>query len=203
HIITIEDPIEFVHTHKNCIVNQREVGVDTKSFRSAFKRVLRQDPDYILVGELRDIETIEMAINMAETGHLVFGTLHTNGAVQSLNRITNAFPPHQQSQIRHSLSFTLQATISQMLIPKSYTPGRIVAFELLIPTMAIRNLIREDKIHQIYSAMQTGQEETQMNTMNQSLVNLVKAGQLSKADALEHSPLPEELSKNLALINKG
>ncbi len=200
HIITIEDPIEFVHPHKNCLVNQREVGVDTKSFRSAFKRVLRQDPDFILVGELRDIETIEMALNMAETGHLVFGTLHTNGAVQSLNRITNAFPPHQQTQIRHSLSFSLQATISQMLIPKSFESGRIVACELLIPTMAIRNLIREDKIHQIYSAMQTGQEETFMMTMNQSLLTLVKSGQLSKADGLENSPMPEELQKNLANI---
>ncbi len=157
----------------------------------------REDPDFVLVGELRDMETIEMALNMAETGHMVFATLHTNGAIQSINRIINAFPPHQQTQIRHALSFTLQAIVSQTLIPKSFTPGRILACELLIPTMAIRNLIREDKIHQIYSSMQTGQDETFMLTMNQSLVALVRGGILSKTDAIENSTMPEELAKAL------
>ncbi|MBI2712032.1 MAG: PilT/PilU family type 4a pilus ATPase [Bdellovibrio sp.] len=198
HLMTIEDPIEFVHPHKNCIVNQREVGVDTRTFHSALKRILRQDPDFILVGELRDAETIEMALTMAETGHLVFATLHTNGAVQSINRIINVFPPHQQGQVRQVLSFTLQAVVSQMLIPKSSGGGRCMACEVMIPTMGIRNLIREDKIHQIYSAMQTGQEASGMQTMNQSLVALVKDGSLSKQDAIDNSSLPEELSKSLA-----
>jgi twitching motility protein PilT len=200
HLITIEDPIEFVHPHKNCVVNQREVGTDTKSFHSALKRILRQDPDFILVGELRDAETIEMALTMAETGHLVFGTLHTNNAAQSINRIINSFPPHQQVQVRQLLSFTLQAVVSQTLVPKSFEPGRAMACEVLIPTMAIRNLIREDKIHQIYSAMQTGQDESGMLTMNQSLLNLVKLGALSKQDALENSTMPEELTKLLMQV---
>jgi twitching motility protein PilT len=197
HILTVEDPIEFVHPHKNCVVNQREVGVDTKSFASALRRVLRQDPDYVLVGELRDVETIEMALTMAETGHLVFGTLHTNSAVQSINRIVNVFPPHQQPQIRQVLSFTLQAILSQQLVPRSYAAGRALAVEMLLPTMAIRNLIREDKLHQIYSSMQSGQDDTSMGTMNQSLYNLVKQGVLSKQDALEHSFMPDELVKLL------
>jgi twitching motility protein PilT len=202
HIMTIEDPIEFVHPHKNCIVNQREVGVDTRTFASALRRVLRQDPDYILVGELRDIETIEMAITMAETGHLVFATLHTNSAVQSVNRMINVFPPHQQPQIRQLLSFTLQAIVSQQLIPKSFEPGRTVACEVLLPTAAIRNLIREDKIHQIYSSMQSGQDATGMQTMNQSLHNLVKSGVLSKEDALSYSHVPDELAKTFAIGNE-
>jgi twitching motility protein PilT len=202
HVMTIEDPIEFVHPHKNCIVNQREVGIDTRSFASALRRVLRQDPDYILVGELRDVETIEMAITMAETGHLVFATLHTNSAVQSVNRMINVFPPHQQPQIRQLLSFTLQAIVSQQLIPKSFEPGRTVACEVLLPTAAIRNLIREDKIHQIYSSMQSGQDETGMQTMNQSLLSLVKMGTLSKADALNYSQVPDELAKTFALNEK-
>jgi twitching motility protein PilT len=202
HILTVEDPIEFVHPHKNCVVNQREVGTDTKSFAAALKRVLRQDPDYILVGEMRDIETIEMALTMAETGHLVFGTLHTNSAVQSINRIVNVFPPHQQPQIRQVLSFTLQAILSQQLVPKSYAPGRALACELLLPTMAIRNLIREDKLHQIYSSMQSGQDDTAMVTMNQCLFNLVKQGVLSKQDALEHSFMPDELVKLLTTLRE-
>lgn len=197
HIVTIEDPIEFVHQHKNCVVNQREVGVDTKGFSAALKRVLRQDPDFILVGELRDIETIEAALTMAETGHLVFGTLHTNGAVQTINRVINVFPAHHQPQIRQVLSFTLQGIVSQQLIPKSYEAGRVMACEVLIPNPAIRNLIREDKIHQIYSAMQTGQEETEMNTMNQYLYSLAANGVLSPVDAIENSPVPEELTKML------
>lgn len=200
HIITVEDPIEFVHAHKNCLVNQREVGVDTKNFHAALKRILRQDPDFILVGELRDAETIEMALTMAETGHLVFATLHTNSAVQSINRIINVFPPHQQGQIRQVLAFTLQAVVSQQLIPRSFEPGRAMACEVLIPNMAIRSMIREDKLHQIYSSMQAGQEETGMQTMNQSLALLVRTGALSKQDALEASTMPEEMIKILSAI---
>ena len=200
HLVTVEDPIEFVHPHKNCIVNQREVGQDTKSFGSALKRLLRQDPDFILVGELRDAETIESALTLAETGHLVFGTLHTNNAVQSINRIVNVFPPHQQPQIRQVLSFTLQAVMCQLLLPKSYQPGRCLVYELLIPNMAIRNLIREDKLHQVYSAMQAGQEESGMQTMNQSILAQVKAGVLSKQDALDASTMPEEIAKALGQI---
>jgi twitching motility protein PilT len=200
HLMTIEDPVEFVHPHKNCVVNQREVGQDTKSFHNALKRVLRQDPDFVLVGELRDIETIEAALTLAETGHLVFGTLHTNNAIQSINRIVNVFPSHQQPQVRQVLAFALQAVMSQTLIPKSYGSGRCMAYELLIPSMAVRNLIREDKLHQIYSSMQSGQDESGMQTMNQSLVSLVKGGALSKADALENSTMPEELVKMLAQL---
>jgi twitching motility protein PilT len=197
HMVTIEDPIEFVHPHKSCIVNQREVGIDTRSFTTALKRVLRQDPDFILVGEMRDVETIEMALTMAETGHLVFATLHTNSAVQSINRLINVFPPHQQPQVRQLLSFTLEGILSQQLIAKSYEPGRVMACELLLPTAAIRNLIREEKVHQIYSAMQSGQESSEMCTMNQSLAQLVRSGVLSKNDAIEHSAIPEELTKML------
>lgn len=200
HIMTVEDPIEFVHSNKNCIVNQREVGVDTRNFANALKRILRQDPDYVLVGELRDAETIEMALTMAETGHLVFATLHTNSAVQAINRIINVFPPHQQVQVRQLLSFTLQAIMAQQLIPLSFQSGRCLAVELLIPTMGIRNLIREDKIHQIYSLMQAGQDETGMMTMNQSLISLVKSGQISKEDALEYSTMPDELFKLLNTV---
>lgn len=200
HILTIEDPIEFVHHHKSCLVNQREVGVDTKGFANALKRVLRQDPDFILVGELRDAETIETALTLAETGHLVFGTLHTNGAVATINRIVNSFEAHHQPQIRQVLSFTLQCVVSQQLIPKSFEPGRVMACEVLIPTLAIRNLIREDKIHQIPTMMQTGQEESGMITMNQYLLLLLHKGVLTLEDALEHSPFPEELQKQAQSI---
>lgn len=199
HILTIEDPIEFVHAHKNCIVNQREVGVDTKGFHNALKRILRQDPDFILVGELRDAETIEMALSMAETGHLVFGTLHTNGAVQSINRIINVFPAEQQVQIRQLLSFTLQAVLSQQLVVNSFSAGRSMAVELLIPNNAIRNLIREDKIHQIYSMMQSGQSDSHMLTMNQSLVELVNNRKLNNEDAFEYSTISDELKKMLKI----
>lgn len=202
HLLTLEDPIEFVHPHKNCIVNQREIGVDTKSFNTALKRVLRQDPDFILIGELRDAETIEMALTMAETGHLVFGTLHTNSAIQSINRVINVFPPHAQPQIRQLLSFTLQGVVSQQLIPASFDKGRCLACEVMIPTMGIRNLIREDKIHQLYSAMQAGQDESGMMTMNQSLVTLVRTGVLSKAHAMEYSMSPDELSKMLTTVSE-
>ena len=199
-MITVEDPIEFVHQHKNCVVNQREVGTDTKSFGHALKRILRQDPDFILVGELRDIETIEMALTMAETGHLVFGTLHTNSAVQSVNRIINVFPPHQHPQIRQVLSFTLQPVLCQQLIPKRFVPGRALGFELSIPTAAIRNLIRGDKLHQVYSMIHTGQEDSGMATMNQTLAAHVRSGVLSKVDAVENSMVPEELAKMVAAI---
>jgi len=199
HMITVEDPIEFIHQHKNCIVNQREVGSDTRSFKDALKRLLRQDPDYVLVGELRDHETIEMAVTMAETGHLVFGTLHTNSAVQTMYRMINVFPSHQQSQIRQLLAFVLQAVICQQLIPKSNQPGRALALEVLIPTPAIRAQIREDKLHQIYSSMQSGQGESGMVTMNQSLTKLVQSGALSKPDAIEASVVPEELAKILGV----
>ncbi len=200
HIITVEDPIEFVHPHKNCIVNQREVGTDTPSFGSALKRMLRQDPDYVLIGELRDVETIEMALTMAETGHLAFGTLHTNSAIQSLNRVINVFPPHQQTQVRQLLSFTLQCIVAQQLVPTADGKGRVAAHEIFIPNMAIRNLIREDKLHQIYGLMQSGQEDTGMQTMNQSLLLHVKAGRITKEMAIEMSPVPEEISKQLLAL---
>lgn len=203
HIVTVEDPVEFVHPHKNCLVNQREIGSDTKSFSGALKRLLRQDPDYILVGELRDAETIETALNLAETGHLVFGTLHTNSAVQSINRIINVFPPHQQMQVRQVLSFTLQCIASQQLIPTAEKGGRCMALEVLVPTLAIRNLIREDKLHQIYSAMQTGQDASGMITMNQSLFDLVNRRMITEHDALEHTTAPEELMKMLAALKLG
>ncbi len=173
HILTIEDPIEFIHTHKNCIVNQREVGTDTKKFTEALKYVLRQDPDVILVGEMRDIETIEAALTIAETGHMVYGTLHTPDAVQAINRIIDVFPAHQQAQVRAQISFVLQAVVCQQLLPKAYSTGRVIATEILISNAAVKNLIREEKIHQIYSIMQTGQEYG-MRTMNQSLAELYK-----------------------------
>ena len=202
HIVTVEDPIEFIHPHKNCIVNQREVGADTKGFKEALKRLLRQDPDYILVGELRDSETVEMALTMAETGHLVFGTLHTNSAVQSIYRLINVFPPHQQVQVRQLLAFVLQAIVCQQLIPKDNGPGRALAIEVMVPTTGIRNLIREDKLHQVYSSMQTGQELTGMVTMNQSLLKLVQAGSITKEHALECSFYPDELAKMMGIVTK-
>lgn len=195
HILTVEDPIEFVHQHKNCIINQREVGADSHTFHDALKHALRQDPDFILVGELRDLETIEMALTAAETGHLVFGTMHTNSAVQTIARVVNVFPPHQQPQIRQLLAATLCAVMTQQLVPNSGKPGRSAAIELMIPTVAIRNLIREDKAHQIYGVMQSGQGGTGMQTMNQSLAELVKKGNITKGDALNYSIVPEELAK--------
>ncbi|MDH5581008.1 MAG: type IV pilus twitching motility protein PilT, partial [Bdellovibrionales bacterium] len=168
HIITLEDPVEFVHPHKKCIVNQREIGSDSLSFANALKGLLRQDPDIVLVGELRDMETIEMALTVAETGHLVFGTLHTNSAVQTINRMINVFPSDQQEQIRTLLSFVLQGVVAQQLLPLK-SGGRAACQEILITNPAIRNLIREDKIHQVYSQMQIGQDQSGMMTMNQSL----------------------------------
>lgn len=197
HIITIEDPIEYLHGHKKCLVNQREVKSDTSSFAAALKYVLRQDPDVILIGELRDLETIEAALTVAETGHLTFATLHTNSAIQSINRIIDVFPPHRQEQIRVQLSFVLEGIIAQQLIPKRQGRGRVVALEVLLFSPAIRNLIREDKIHQIYSMMQTGQAKYGMQTMNQSLLELYKRGLISYEDAIGRSTLPDELVQML------
>lgn len=195
HILTVEDPIEFVHPHKNCIINQREVGADSHTFHDALKHALRQDPDFILVGELRDLETIEMALTAAETGHMVFGTMHTNSAVQTIARVVNVFPPHQQPQIRQLLATTLIAVLTQQLVPNSNKPGRSAAIELMIPNSAIRNLIREDKMHQVYGVMQSGQGGTGMQTMNQALMELVRKGNITKADAMGYSIVPEELAK--------
>lgn len=199
HIITLEDPIEFVHPHKSCLVNQREVGTDTHSFKNALKAILRQDPDIILVGELRDAETVEAALTMAETGHLVFGTLHTNSCVQTINRVVNFFPADEQDQVRTLLSFVLQGIVSQQLVPKTYESGRILAMEILFPNPAIRNLIREDKMHQVYSQMQIGQDKTGMTTMNQSLGTAVEKGLVDANTAMTYSPEPEEMAKKLGI----
>ncbi len=193
HIVTIEDPIEYLHPNKLCIVNQRELGADTSSFKSALKSVLRQDPDIVLVGEMRDLETIEAALTISETGHLVFATLHTNSAVQSINRIVDVFPAHQQSQIRAQLSLVLQAVVTQMLVPRGDGPGRVMSCEIMMPNYAIRNLIRENKIHQIYGLMQTGQGVSGMQTMNQSLYHLFRQGYVSAEEALARSSEPGEL----------
>ena len=203
HIVTIEDPIEFVHSHKRCIVNQREVFSDTRSFTEALKRILRQDPDKVLVGEMRDQETIQAALTIAETGHLTFATLHTNSCVESINRIIDVFPPHQQPQIRAQLSFVLQAVLCQALIPQSNGQGRVMALEIMIPNPAIRNLIREDKIHQIYSAMQTGQEKFGMQTMNQSLLYHVLKRNITLEEAILRSSLPDELSQMIQRSQAG
>ncbi len=193
HIVTIEDPIEFVHTHKKCIVNQREVHADTDSFANALRAALRQDPDKVLIGEMRDLETIESALTIAETGHLTFATLHTNSAVQTINRIIDVFPAHQQPQIRAQLSFVLEGVLCQTLLPRADGHGRVLALEVMIPNPAIRNLIREDKVHQIYSAMQAGQEKSGMQTMNQSLLEQYMRRAISKDMALGASQNPDEL----------
>jgi twitching motility protein PilT len=193
HIITVEDPIEYLHHHKKCLVNQREVTTDTKSFRDALRYILRQDPDVVLIGEMRDLETIEAALTVSETGHLTLATLHTNSAAQTINRIIDVFPPNQQEQIRAQLSMVLEGILAQQLIPKRSGQGRTLAFELLIPNPAIRNLIREDKVHQIYSMMQTGQSKFGMQTMNQSLFELYTKGLISYDDAIGRAYLPEEL----------
>lgn len=194
HIMTVEDPIEFLHPNKMCVVNQREVGSDTKSFADALKFVLRQDPDVVLIGELRDLETIEAALRISETGHLVFATLHTNSAVQSINRIIDVFPPHQQAQIRAQLSFVLQGVITQQLVPNQDGPGRSMACEIMIPNPAIRSLVREDKLHQVYSVMQTGQGASSMQTLNQSLYALYRGGHISCDMALARANEPAELA---------
>ncbi|HPQ40692.1 MAG TPA: type IV pilus twitching motility protein PilT [bacterium] len=200
HIVTIEDPIEYLHHHHGCVINQRELHADTHSFAAALKSVLRQDPDVILIGEMRDLETIEAALRCAETGHLTFATLHTNSAVQTINRIIDVFPSHQQPQIRAQLSFILEGVICQMLIPRRDGQGRALAAEVMVPNDAIRNLIREDKIHQIYSSMQTGQSNYQMITMNQSLANLYFKRRVTLADAKGHSMKPQEFDQ---LVSKG
>lgn len=193
HIITIEDPIEYLHSHKKCLINQREVNADTSSFKTALKYVLRQDPDVVLIGEMRDLETIEAALTVSETGHLTLATLHTNSAVQTINRIIDVFPSHQQEQIRVQLSFVLEGILSQQLIARKSGHGRALAVEILVPSPAIRNLIREDKVHQIYSSMQTGQAKSGMQTMNQSLFELYTKGHISYEDAIGRSMIPEEL----------
>ena len=196
HIITFEDPIEFVHPHKNCIVNQREVGTDTEAYKTALKYLLRQDPDFCLLGELRDLETIETALTVAETGHLVFATLHTNSAVQTLNRVVNVFPSDQQDRIRVVLSFVLQGIVCQQLLP-CLQGGRVAALEFLLLTPGIRNLIREGKIHQIGGMMEIGQERTGMVTMNQSLMHLLMRRKIDLKSAFEASPEPDQLDKML------
>lgn len=192
HIITIEDPIEYVHAHKACIVNQREVGTDTHSFTAALKFALRQDPDVILIGEMRDLETINAALTIAETGHLVFATLHTVDAIQTINRIIDVFPSGQQQQVRAQISFVLQGVISQQLLPRAHSSGRVVALEVLVPTAAVRNLIREEKVHQIYSAMQTG-TESGMQTMNQALFDLYQKQVVSYNEIFERTMDAKEL----------
>jgi twitching motility protein PilT len=198
HIITIEDPIEYIHPHKNCVVNQREVGSDTQSFKKALKYILRQDPDVVLVGELRDLETIEAALTIAETGHLCFATLHTNSCVQTINRIVDVFPTNQQTQVRTQLSFVLEGVLSQNLLPRAGGQGRVLALEVMVPNTAIRALIRDDKIHQIYSQMQMGQDKFGMQTMNQSLFMLCYRKMISMDVALVRSPEPDELRQMLA-----
>jgi twitching motility protein PilT len=199
HIITIEDPIEFVHPHKSCLVNQREVHQDTKSFTTALRAALREDPDVVLIGEMRDLETVESALRIAETGHLTFGTLHTNSAASTINRVIDVFPSHQQPQIRAQLSLVLEGILCQSLLPK-IGGGRAMAMEILVPNPAIRNLIREDKIHQIYSAMQSGQDKFGMQTFNQSLATLYFQKQISQDVAIARSSMPEEL---IDMINRG
>jgi twitching motility protein PilT len=200
HIITIEDPVEFLHAHKSCVVNQRELHADTHSFANSLKSALRQDPDVVLIGEMRDLETIEAALRIAETGHLTFGTLHTNSAAQTINRIVDVFPSHQQPQIRAQLSFVLEGIICQALLPKANGKGRAMAMEILVPTAAIRNLIREDKVHQIYSMMQTGQTKYGMQTFNQSLATLYFKKSITLQAALTRSSNPDELQE---MITRG
>ncbi|MDQ1590527.1 MAG: twitching motility protein PilT [Pyrinomonadaceae bacterium] len=193
HIMTIEDPIEFLHNHKSCVVNQREVGSDTKGFAEALRTALRQDPDVVLVGEMRDLETIESALRIAETGHLTFATLHTNSAASTINRIIDVFPSNQQAQIRAQLSLVLEGIMCQALLPKADGRGRVAALEILVPNAAIRNLIREDKVHQIYSMMQTGQEKYGMQTFNQALATLYHKRLISLDLAMQRSSNTDEL----------
>jgi twitching motility protein PilT len=193
HIVTLEDPIEFVHEHKGCVVNQREVFADTRSFAEALRHVLRQDPDVVLIGEMRDLETVLAALTVAETGHLVLSTLHTNSAVQTINRIIDIFPEQQQPQVRAQLSLILQAVVSQQLIPRADGRGRVLAVEVMIPNPAIRNLIRENKIHQLYSQLQVGQSKFGMQTMTQSLLDLHTRRLITYEEAMGHATEPDEL----------
>jgi twitching motility protein PilT len=196
HIVTIEDPIEFLHQHKKCVVNQREVGSDTKGFGPALRSALRQDPDIILIGELRDLETIQIALTAAETGHLVFATLHTQDCPQTVDRMIDVFPPHQQEQIRVQIAATLEGIVTQQLLPCLGGIGRVAACEVLIPTPAVRNLIREGKTHQLYTVMQTGGQQG-MQTMNASLADLVRYGKITKDLALRRSSTPDDLDRLL------
>jgi twitching motility protein PilT len=199
HILTIEDPIEFLHRHKKCIVNQRELGADSQSFALGLKAALRQDPDVILVGEMRDLETIQTALTAAETGHLVFGTLHTQDAPQSIDRVIDVFPPHQQQQVRVQLAGTIAGVVSQQLLKTANGKGRAVAAEVLVATPAVRNLIREGKVHQIYTSMQAG-GKFGMQVMDQHLAELVRAHKISYETALEHSHHVDEFNR---LVGKG
>lgn len=194
HIVTIEDPIEFVHRNKKCLVNQREVGSDTHNFNNALRAVLREDPDIVLIGEMRDQETIQAALTLSETGHLTFGTLHTSDCVQSINRIVDVFPPYQQQQIRTQLSFTLQAVFSQQLLQRVNSRGRVLASEIMVANSAVRSLVRDDKAHQIYSIIQTGGKEG-MRTMNQSLLQLYQANLISYEEAINHTTDPDDLKR--------
>ncbi len=198
HIVTIEDPVEYLHEHKNCLVNQRELLADTHSFTNSLKSVLRQDPDVVLIGEMRDHETVEAALRIAETGHLTFATLHTNSAAQTINRIIDIFPAHQQSQIRAQLSFVLEGILCQTLLPRASGKGRAMAMEVLVPTSAIRNLIREDKVHQIYGMMQAGQARHGMMTFNQSLAALYFRRNITMQTALARSSHVDELQDIIA-----
>jgi twitching motility protein PilT len=200
HILTIEDPIEFVHQHKGCIVNQREVHADTQGFANALRAALREDPDIVLIGEMRDLETIESALRIAETGHLTFATLHTNSASQTINRIIDVFPAHQQGQIRTQLSLVLEGIVCQSLLRRADGKGRVVALEIMIPTPAIRNLIRDDKVHQIYSTMQTGQDKFGMQTMNQALATLYQRRFITLDTAMSASSMKDELEQ---MISRG
>jgi twitching motility protein PilT len=200
HILTIEDPIEFLHNHKNCVVNQREVNADTRGFAEALRTALRQDPDVVLVGEMRDLETIESALRIAETGHLTFATLHTNSAFSTINRIIDVFPSEQQSQIRAQLSLVLEGIMCQALLPRADGHGRVMALEILVPNSAIRNLIREDKVHQIYSMMQTGQDKYGMQTFNQALATLYHKRLITLDIAMQRSSNTDELKE---LIERG
>ncbi|HEX8775167.1 MAG TPA: type IV pilus twitching motility protein PilT [Pyrinomonadaceae bacterium] len=200
HILTIEDPIEFLHNHKNCLVNQREVNADTKGFAEALRTALRQDPDVVLVGEMRDLETIESALRIAETGHLTFATLHTNSAASTINRIIDVFPSDQQAQIRAQLSLVLEGIMCQALLPRADGQGRAMALEILVPNAAIRNLIREDKVHQIYSMMQTGQDKYGMQTFNQALASLYHKRMITMDVAIQRSSNTDELKD---LIERG
>jgi twitching motility protein PilT len=200
HIITIEDPIEFVHEHKKCLVNQREVGGDTSCFAKALRAALREDPDVVLIGEMRDLETVESALRIAETGHLTFATLHTNSAASTINRIIDVFPTNQQSQIRTQLAMVLEGVLCQTLLPRQDGEGRVMAMEILIPNPAVRNLIREDKIHQIYSTMQSGQDKYGMQTFNQSLLWLYQQGLIALETARQRSHNVDELEAMISRL---
>jgi len=194
HVVTIEDPIEYLHRNKNCLFNQREVGSDTHTFSNALRSVLREDPDVVLIGEMRDLETIELALTLAETGHLTFATLHTSDTVQSINRIVDVFPSHQQQQVRTQLSFVLQGVMCQTLVPRANGRGRALALEVMIANQAIRACIRENKAHQIYSLIQTGGKHS-MRTMNQSLFELYQQGAISYDEAMARTTDPEDLKR--------